>query len=80
MKFLLVIAVLVAAYYVWRAGRRSDAGSPPAGRARPGKDTSRPQDMVQCASCAVHLPRTEALPGRDGAVFCSDEHRRRHER
>lgn len=78
MKFLLVIAVLVVAYYVWRSGRRPGPGdAPPTGRRTA---APQPQDMVQCASCAVHLPRSDALVGRGGAVFCSDEHRQRHER
>lgn len=37
-----------------------------------------PQDMVACQRCGVHLPRADALPGKEG-VFCSAEHRREHE-
>jgi len=76
MKYLLVFAVLAIAFYVWRAGRR-DAPRDPG--TRPGK-APQVQDMVQCASCAVHLPRGDSLPGPDGAVYCSEEHRQRAQR
>ena len=78
MKYLLVFAVLAIAFYVWRAGRRDAPRDPPA--QRPGPPQGKPQDMVQCASCAVHLPRGDSLPGPDGAVYCSEEHRQRAQR
>jgi uncharacterized protein len=36
------------------------------------------QDIVPCAHCGVHLPRSEALAGPEhgGELFCSAEHRR----
>ena len=36
------------------------------------------EPMVQCAQCGLHLPVSEALPGPDGVVFCSREHRNAH--
>ncbi len=80
MKFLLLLAVLTVAYYIWRAGRRSaEREQPPPDKPARASTPASPQDMVQCASCAVHLPRSDALPGRGGAVYCSDEHRQRSE-
>lgn len=35
------------------------------------------EDMVRCAQCGVHLPRSEAILSRD-EFFCSNEHRRLH--
>lgn len=35
------------------------------------------EDMVRCAQCGVHLPRSESLTTR-GAFYCSAEHRREH--
>ncbi len=78
MKYLLVFAVLAVAFYVWRAGRRDAPRNPPP--QKPGAGEGKPQDMVRCASCAVHLPRSDALPGPDGAVYCSEEHRQRERR
>jgi uncharacterized protein len=36
-----------------------------------------PEDMVRCAHCGVHLPRSEGHLS-DGKVFCSEEHLRLH--
>lgn len=35
------------------------------------------ENMVRCAHCSVHLPRSESITSR-GEFFCSDEHRRIH--
>lgn len=31
-------------------------------------------DMVRCAHCGIHIPKSEALQ-RDGHDYCSEEHR-----
>ncbi|MBC7501303.1 MAG: hypothetical protein H7315_12510 [Herminiimonas sp.] len=36
------------------------------------------ETILECASCGVHIPRSEAVIGTDGAVFCSQDHRIRH--
>ena len=72
MKYLVLLAVLVVAYLLWRNARlaeRRDAPPPP-GRAGAG-----PQEMVSCSVCTVHLPRSEAVAGGDGRLYCSPEHR-----
>lgn len=76
MKFLLVLAVLMVAFWVWRNNRQQDgAGTPgPAQRRTP----PRPANMVACAHCAMHLPEDEAVPGRSGS-YCCHEHRRQAE-
>jgi uncharacterized protein len=33
------------------------------------------EDMVRCAHCGVHLPRSEGLAD-NGRIYCSEEHRR----
>lgn len=73
MKYLLLIAIV--GLLVWFA-RRASRPPPPARPAAPADP--KPQDMVACAQCGVHLPRGEALPGR-GGVFCGEAHRRAHE-
>jgi uncharacterized protein len=70
-KYLLVLLVIAAAYLLWRnarLARRKDqaAAAPP---------TKSPQDMVRCPVCAVHLPRSDAVAGPDGTLYCSQEHR-----
>lgn len=71
-KLLLLIAVLGVAYLLWRAARLSDAS-----RQGGTKPEARPQDMVSCPVCSVHLPRGDAVAGADGRLYCSQEHRLR---
>jgi uncharacterized protein len=70
-KWLLLIAIVWVAYMLWRKGQAAD--TPRQGSAAP--RTGEPQDMVCCPVCSVHLPRAEALPGPDGRLYCSQEHR-----
>ena len=74
MKLLVLLAVLVIAYLVWRSARvhRRDAGKP-----RPGAPAAGPVEMVSCPECGLHLPKTDALPGPDGRFYCCNEHRLR---
>lgn len=69
MKYLLLLLVLAIAYGIWRGQRRAP---PPA--ARPSPRPQLPQNMVACAHCGLHLPRTEAL-AQDGHYYCCAEHR-----
>ena len=74
MKYLIVIAVVLLVLWSVRGNRRS--GGTGAGAAKPGNATL-PQDMVQCPVCSVHLPRSDALPGPGGQLYCCAEHRQR---
>ncbi|MEO7392498.1 MAG: PP0621 family protein [Ramlibacter sp.] len=73
MKYLVILVLVLVVAWFWRNGRRSDAaerkGTKPAPPAQ--------QDMVQCPVCSVHLPRTDALAGPDGRLYCCAEHRLR---
>lgn len=70
MKYVVLFAVLLLVYLVWRAQR---AG------AREEQAAERPpvlqQEMVRCPVCAVHLPRSDALVDAGGRLYCSAEHR-----
>jgi uncharacterized protein len=70
MKYLLLAALLFVAYMVWRNGRISARGPGPTSKQPPA-----PQDMVRCPVCGVHLPRSDAVPGTNGVLYCSQEHR-----
>lgn len=79
MKYLLVLAVVMVAFYLWRNNRVSEraqearkAPPPAAGR------VAAPTVMVACQHCGTHLPETEATQGRQGA-YCNAEHLRLHE-
>ncbi|HQR98571.1 MULTISPECIES: PP0621 family protein [unclassified Polaromonas] len=77
MKYLLVIVLALVVLWLWRSNRRTGQQdrppAPPAGR--PGKPAT---EVVACAVCDVHLPRSDALPGGNG-FYCSDAHRRQAE-
>jgi uncharacterized protein len=74
MKYLLLLAILVVAYLLWRNARLRNADSRGSKAAR---GAAQPQDMVCCPVCSVHLPRAEAVKGADGLLYCSQEHRLR---
>jgi len=64
----MLVAVFAAAWWLLKRYVRSlhqDAPPPPAVA----------EDMVRCAHCGVHLPRSESL-ALDGKLFCSEEHSR----
>ncbi|HEX2544230.1 MAG TPA: PP0621 family protein [Ramlibacter sp.] len=74
MKYLVLIAVVVIVYMVWRSSRLRDEGSKPRNQAAaPGE----PQEMVSCPVCGLHLPRPDAVAGSNGRFYCTPEHRAR---
>ena len=76
MKYLLVLAVVSVAIWLWRKNRREEMqerATPPKKPVPPA--VGAPQAMVRCAHCGLHLPATDALPG-PGGVYCSAAHRR----
>ena len=76
MKYLLLILLLALVFFMLGAKR----ARPPAVKPQAPKPPAElpPQDMVSCAQCGLHLPQSEALPGR-GGVFCSTAHRQSFE-
>ena len=74
MKYLLVIAIVLIAVWVWRNNRREDKLEQ-RDRQQPRTPLAQPQDMVRCPVCSVHLPRSDALPGPGGALYCCQDHR-----
>lgn len=74
MKYLLVLAVVLVAFWVWRNNRLTDntQDQKPTPRKQPAPRA--PTVMVACLHCGTHLPESEAVLGRQGA-YCSTEHR-----
>jgi uncharacterized protein len=74
MKYLLVIALVLVVFWLWRQNRPAEKNAAPPQRPNvpEGKGLT---EMVACDVCHVHLPRSEALIGRDG-FYCSEAHRR----
>lgn len=72
MAKVLWLLLVVVGVVLWWKHRQRGVRVPPGARA-PSTET-----MVRCAQCGVHVPESQALPGR-GGVFCSAEHRTRFE-
>lgn len=70
MKFLVLLVVLGVAYMVWRNNRVAAKKAPPKHDQLP-----TPQDMVVCARCGVHVPKSDALV-RNGRSYCCAEHQK----
>jgi uncharacterized protein len=70
-KFLFLLLLGVAAWWVFRTLLRAQ------GKGQSGEGARPPpaEDMVRCATCGVHLPRSESLL-RDGRLYCSEAHSR----
>ncbi len=81
MKFVIVAAVVLVAFWLWRNGRQNRGDDEEARPAQPAKrrEPPPPQDMVSCPVCGLHLPRSDAVTGKL-ALYCGEEHRRSAER
>ena len=81
MKYLLVIAIALGVYWMWRQerlGEKAGREKPAARRPAPASALQSPQAMVSCAVCGLHLPRSEALadgPGGTAPFYYCPEHR-----
>jgi uncharacterized protein len=69
-KLILIVCGVLLAWWLLKAYRRTlhrkNEPRPPA-----------TEDMVRCAHCGVHLPRSESR-AVDGEFFCSEEHMNLH--
>jgi uncharacterized protein len=72
LKLLLLLAVIAVVYWIFKSYKRKvqRGATPPAARGA--------EDMVRCAQCGLHLPRSESLPAGQ-SFYCSAEHRRLRE-
>ena len=70
-KLLLLVLVVALAWWILKGYKRKIE-----------RRTQAPQvkgeDMVRCAQCGVHLPRSESLLANQ-SFYCSAEHRRSHQ-
>lgn len=75
-KLLLLIAVFAVVVLLLKNYQRSLARQRDEGlRDEASSAASGSEDMVRCAHCGIHLPRSEGFLSQ-GRHFCSDEHRR----
>lgn len=67
-RLLFLLAVIVVVYLLLRSFRKQ----------APKQDVpSASEEMVRCAQCGVHLPKSESILA-EGSYYCSDAHRREH--
>jgi uncharacterized protein len=71
LKYLLLALVLVVVYYLFKTWKRK------AGRSPRASDSAATEDMVRCAQCGVHLPRSESVINGE-LFYCTPEHLRLH--
>lgn len=70
-KIILLVLGLLLVYWILKSYRRRvDRGEPKTPTAPAGGE-----NMVQCARCGVHLPRSEGITTQ-GRFYCSQEHQR----
>jgi uncharacterized protein len=79
MKYLLVTALVLVVFWLWRHNRQAERKAAPSdGASRPDRAAQKSAqitEVVACSVCQVHLPRAEAVAGRKG-LYCSEAHRR----
>lgn len=80
MRFLILIAIVVVVFLLVKSLRKPSPPAAPSAPTPPAEPAKlEREDMVACPQCGVHLPASEALPGR-GGMFCSEAHRSAYER
>jgi uncharacterized protein len=76
MKYVIIIVIVLALVWLARSRRPTVRGDDEAVKKRAPPAI---EDMVTCTHCNLHLPKSDALPGR-GGYFCGEAHRAAHER
>lgn len=72
MAKIVMLVGLVLGLLWWMRGRLRGPQTPPP--AAPPK-SARPQAMLACAHCGVHLPQADVVADAAGRAYCSDAHR-----
>ena len=72
MKYLLVLIVVVLGAWLL-FGRERRLPKPPASTGKTPKDGA--TQMVECAHCGPHLPKSEALVDAAERPYCGEPHR-----
>jgi uncharacterized protein len=70
-KILLLVLGFFVAYWILKSYKKKV-------ERRAQKPALGAEDMVRCAQCGVHLPRSESLT-TDQSFYCSADHRRIHQ-
>ena len=70
MKFIVLLAVLMVAMWVWNHNRKQAIAQ----REQEAAMQRMPAPMVQCRHCGVHVAQKQAVQNEQGDWFCSLEH------
>ncbi|MHB1238403.1 MAG: PP0621 family protein [Gallionella sp.] len=62
-RLLMLIAIAVVVYLLLKSYRKSS----------PAQDHPGAEDMVRCAHCGIHIPKSESI-NAGGNYFCGTEH------
>ncbi|WP_417660582.1 PP0621 family protein [Pseudomonas sp.] len=65
-RLLFILAIVAMVYWLWRRFMQAKRTANP-------KQATKPEPMVRCAHCGVHLPRQHAIASEQ-QWFCSTEH------
>lgn len=79
MKFLLLLAVIGVALWLFKSRSRVKGPGDAAAPKRPAKAAGKPEaatPMLACAHCGVHLPLTDAVQDAEGRIYCGEAHRK----
>ena len=83
MKFFVYLALFFVLVWLFRRGwgarRRVDAAREDSRPLPPEPAPSAAEEIVACAHCGVHLPKSEAVSGA-AEWFCGPAHRLAHEK
>lgn len=74
MKFLLLLAVIGIAIWLFKSRSRVPGPKKPAPPPGPAAGAGPATPMLACAHCGVHLPQTDAVLDPAGRAYCSAAH------
>jgi uncharacterized protein len=78
LKYAVVILVVLLGVWLWRKNRADDRRDAAPPKRKDAASAGAPQIMVSCAVCGVHLPQSDAFPGKKNH-YCSLAHRAQRE-
>jgi len=68
-RILFYLGIVLVGIWLWRSLTRPEKS----GTDTPPASEPKPNEMVRCSQCGVHLPASEAVHGQRG-VYCSQAH------
>jgi hypothetical protein len=75
LRQLLVIVLLVLGFWIFKRLQSRLRSTKTAGRRWLRRSTVGYENMVPCAHCGIHVPRSRAVIGQWNRFFCCNEHR-----